>query len=491
MRARTVPPSRSGVIALIAVSFAFACQDADPPAAPSSQVAPVSSSGPSVTSVAPNSSPPAVTLNITVNGSGFAQGSVVRLERAGVPASGITTNSTTYINPKKLVANITIAAAADTGKYDVGVTLTDGRKGVGVELFTVAYVLDELGIFGGTWSRAHAINDLGEVVGESCLANCLSTAFYWTEAGGMVDLATMPGYTRSAAYAITSAGAVFGRVTCRATDPGCGGVKTERLVRWDRSGGSWTISAVDGCSVVMPAGDQSGKFLINNNNQCVKNQGGTLLVQTISGGAVTSQETLPSVFPGGFNLGNAISDASLVAGQGSATGIFRVPVVWYRDATGSWTFLRLSFPGTDNVGTATDVGDPDASGRVRVSGFTYSSGRNSEHHAVRWTLEPDGSGGWRVASLEQLPVTTGGQSVGSFAFAVNVHGAAVGISSGYQSGGTPGLWPVTGGLHKLPASAGGGGGDGKAVDINRDGWIIGSVYDQANKCDRAAIWRLK
>jgi hypothetical protein len=58
-------------------------------------------------------------------------------------------------------------------------------------------------------------------------------------------------------------------------------------------------------------------------------------------------------------------------------------------------------------------------------------------------------------------------------------------------GGTPALWPAAGGVDVLPASAGGGGGEGKAVDINSSGWIIGSVYDQANKCDRAAIWRAK
>ena len=490
MRARHSLPRGTGAIALVALSFVLACQDGGQPTAPSIRVAAAGSS-PTVSSVAPDSSPPGVTLDVTVNGSGFDRGTAVQLQRGGVPASGITTNSTTFINPKKVVAKITIAAAADTGKYDVAVTTSDGRKGVGVELFTVTYVVDELGIFGGNWSRAHALNDRGEVVGESCLQNCLSTAFYWTEAGGMVDLGTLPGYTRSAAYAINERGAVFGRVVCRYDDPGCGGVTQQSLVRWDQSGGSWTITPVAGCSVVMLAGDQSGKFVINNNDQCVKNVSSTMvLVQTLSGGAVVNEEQLPSVFPGGRNTGNAISDTPLIAGYASPASGYPVPVAWYRDANGSWAALQLGLPGTDGRGWATDISEPDGGGRIRVSGYTEDiSANRPKSHAVRWTLQSDGFGGWQVTSLELLPTTNGGATAGSFALAVNQSGDAVGISQGYLSGGTPALWPATGGVDLLPT--GSGGGDGRPVAVNSSGWIVGSIYDPFNKCDRAAIWRLR
>ena len=254
MTARASLLIRSASAALIALAtFAVSCRDAaDEPTAPpvfaKSGGSGAPSGAPTVSSVVPASSPPGVTLNITVNGSGFAQGSVVNLERQGVPAAKITTNATSFVSSKKVIANITIAADADTGKYDVAV-VSSGRKGVGIESFTVAYVLDELGIIGGTWSRAHAINDRGEVVGASCTSDCLATAFYWTEAGGMQSLATLPGFSRSEAYAINNRSQIFGVVICRSTDPGCGGTSKKRLVRWDKVGESWLITPVDGCSV--------------------------------------------------------------------------------------------------------------------------------------------------------------------------------------------------------------------------------------------------
>jgi probable HAF family extracellular repeat protein len=446
--------------------------------------------------VVPDSSERGITLDVAVNGSGFDQGSVVRFERQGVPAAKITTNSTTFVTPRKLIANITIAADADTGKYDVAVTTTSGRKGVGIELFMVTYQLDELGIIGGNWSRALSVNDRGEVVGESCTADCRGTAFYWTEAGGLEDLGTLPGYTRSAAHAINDRGQVFGVVTCQVADPECGGVPQERLVRWDRAGGSWIITPVDGCLLA----HASDGFLINNNDQCVTNRwtgsAFMVLVQTLSGGVVVNEQPLPSVFPGRSNSGTAISGTPLVAGHASPPDSFPVPVIWYRSATGSWAFLRLEIPGADNSGRATDVSEPDFSGRVRVSGYaeTLVSGTRSrggeDVHPVRWTLEPDGTGGWRVASSELLPTERRSGAPGSWGTAVNVVGDVVGISNGFGTGerGRPARWPVGGGLEILPTL---GGDDGRALDINSQGWIVGAVWDKGNNCDRAALWRMR
>ena len=247
MRARQSLLSRAGAAGLAALGvFTISCGDGMEPTAPMA-LARQPAGDPTVTSVVPDSSVVDVTLDITVNGTGFDQGSAVALERQGVPAGGITTNATTFVNSRRLIANITIAAEADTGSYDVAVTTTGGRKGVGIELFTVTYVLDELGVIGGTWSRATSVNDQGEVVGESCTQDCLGTAFYWTEAGGLEDLGTLPGYTRSAAYAINNRSQVFGAALCSDVDPGCGGETRQQRARWDRVGGSWVITALQGC----------------------------------------------------------------------------------------------------------------------------------------------------------------------------------------------------------------------------------------------------
>ena len=484
MKARRSPLSRAAGAALIALAtFTVSCHESDEPTAPLALAAP-GTGDPTVSSVVPDSSLRGVTLDVTVRGSGFDQGSAVQLERQGVPAAGITTNATTFVTSRRLIANITIAAEADTGKYDVAVTTSGGRKGVGIELFTVAYVLHELGMIGGTWSRSNSINDLGEVVGESCTQDCLGTAFYWSEAGGLEDLGTLPGYSRSAAYAINNRGQVFGALLCFPDDPGCGGVYQERPARWDRVGGSWTITPLQGCTNGRANEQGNDDFSVNDNDQCVgRTDSGRLVVQTLSGGTVVNEELLPSLHPGGFELASAISDAPMVAGSALGENSSN-PVIWYRSATGSWVILPLGFPGSDNIGQAKDVSEPDAAGRVRVSGFTGVSGSRGGYRAVRWTLEPDGLDGWRVVSTEALEYAQlgGAQRLDAWGRAVNVSGDVVG-----HSGKQAVKWPVLGGVETLPTASGGA--SGRAMDINRLGSIVGAVWDQKTQCDRAAIWR--
>ena len=491
MSARRFLLSRAaGICVLPLAIFTWSCRDVNEPTAPSVLLARAASTGPTVSSVVPDSSERATTLDITVNGSGFGQASIVAFERSGVPASGITVNSTKYVTSRKLIANVTIAAAADTGKYDVSVT-DGGRKGIVVELFNVTYQLAELGILGGTWSRANAINDNGEVAGASCTNDCLSTAFYWSEATGQVDLGRLSGYSRGAASAINNRGQVFGLVECLPNDAGCGGVYTSQLVRWDRVGGSWSITAVSGCSNVRPFGDATYKFVINNNDDCVaRTASGGLALQKLSGAVAVHQAYLPSLVTNGASYGYGISDAPMVAGSSRSETSWQVPVVWYANTAGAWSVLRLNMPGSDDFGRASDISGPDAAGRVWVSGYSEdadASRNNRATHAVRWALQPDGSGGWRVASTEVLPYTGSGLSVNAWGVAVNRWGDVVGNSGAYVDASNPVKWAITGGVERLPNSIGGA--EGRAIDINNQGWIVGAVWDSKNNCDRAAIWR--
>ncbi|MGA1869681.1 MAG: choice-of-anchor U domain-containing protein [bacterium] len=70
----------------------------------------------------------------------------------------------------------------------------------------------DLGTLGGSRSVAWAINDLGQVVGESEIATEGQLhAFLWTEEGGMIDLHPIGGWA-SAAYGINNQGQVVGQV---------------------------------------------------------------------------------------------------------------------------------------------------------------------------------------------------------------------------------------------------------------------------------------
>jgi TolB protein len=95
------------------------------------------SGGPTVSSTNPGEAPQDTTLDVRVLGSGFDQGSRAEWAIAGVPSPKVVTNSTRFVSSKELVANIRIALDADTVLYDVLVTTSRGKKGIGTELFKV------------------------------------------------------------------------------------------------------------------------------------------------------------------------------------------------------------------------------------------------------------------------------------------------------------------------------------------------------------------
>lgn len=126
---------RIGNLSMLAALLLAACTDSGP-TLPRINAAP-GSSGPIVTSADPDNAPQDTTLDVVVNGSGFDRGSSAQWAIAGVPAPKVHTNSTRFVSPRQLVANITIALDADVVLYDVMVTTSGGKKGIGTELFAV------------------------------------------------------------------------------------------------------------------------------------------------------------------------------------------------------------------------------------------------------------------------------------------------------------------------------------------------------------------
>jgi hypothetical protein len=210
------------------------------------------------------------------------------------------------------------------------------------------------------------------------------------------------------------------------------------------------------------------------------------------------------LYADGLSRAYAISDIAMVAGysaevlEQTGEASFRTgspqPVVWYRRSTGVWAILPLGFPSTDLRAWATDISSPDGSGRVWVTGYTEywgSSYRTSAVRAIRWMLRADGLGGWQVVSTGVLgDVGQRGPTVHVWGGAVNQAGDVVGVAGAYLSEGYPVKWSAfENAFQELPLPQGGA--RGRAMDINNLGWIAGAVWDEANKCDRAAIWRLR
>jgi probable HAF family extracellular repeat protein len=491
MRARPSLLSRAAAAALIALAiFTVSCREGDEPTAPQVQAA--SAATTTVSSVVPDSSKRGVNLDITVSGSGFDQGSVVGLERQGVPPAGITTNATTFVTPSKLIANITIAADADTGTYDVAVTTSRGRKGVGIELFAVLYELVEVGVIAGNWSIAVAINDLGQVVGTSCIEECNGTmdppptpahAFFWTESGGIEDVGTLPGYARSWAYDINNLGQVLGEVYCKSIDPSCPPTASGEMVLWEKAGDRWTVTRLGVPFLFQGAAD------INNSGQFVRSGS----VYSLTGGLAVGEALPPLDPPPASVTAFAINDAGIAVGRSTANDENGTAdaLAWFRDRSGTWRILRLgALPGHD-ISFARAIGEIDGTGRIRVVGMSAPvvvwqgrSRRSSGYHPVRWTLESDGAGGWRVAEMEELQLPP--RILSGEVWGANTAGEVAGNYFNRRIIYDAAKWLTTGSIETLPKP---GFGAARARDIDNAGRIVGSVWDDATGSERAALWR--
>lgn len=95
------------------------------------------SSDPTVDTVEPASAPQDTTLDVHVLGSNFDDGSSVALLLDGSTTKNVKTNSTQFVSTTELIANVTIAADAQPDLYDVQVTTSRGKKGIGIEIFEI------------------------------------------------------------------------------------------------------------------------------------------------------------------------------------------------------------------------------------------------------------------------------------------------------------------------------------------------------------------
>jgi len=137
-------------------------------------------------------------------------------------------------------------------------------------------LMTDLGTLGGTTSAATAVNDAGQVAGQSSTASSGWThAFLWTGAGGMQDLGTFGGsYARAAA--INNAGQVVGTAFTQMFVPFRGStLSAVHAFLWDPASGGRLLGQ-------LPGDTASEAFDINDAGQVVGSSGSIATIFTFT-----------------------------------------------------------------------------------------------------------------------------------------------------------------------------------------------------------------
>lgn len=402
-----------------------------------------SAGNPTVTATVPNTAPQDTTLDVQVSGSGFDRGSRVDLglncEISCTLSEKVKTNSTRFVNNTTLVANITIAADAQPDLYDVQVTTTKGKRGIGIELFEISYAMTAIGTLpGDDSSEAYAISQTGEIVGGSARSRPYGERIFLWRNGAMQEVG--PG------LAIAASG---NRRVLGATPPSV----------WQEVSGTWQETLLP----VLP-GPLDGQA------QNITPDG-TAIVGGSGGKSVLWRETT-----GGWTI--EILPASCFCDINAAGMIVGQDRVWVEE-NGTWTSQTLApFPaGSKAVGWAiNDNGD--------VAGWSEDGSQGGYRRALLWRKTPTG---W---SAPDYLGSLGGESS---AIAINNSGQVAGY--GEVPGQTPGslsnrhafVWTPFDGMVDLGSRNT----DNIARAINDLGQIVGASRKAAGGNYTAVLWELQ
>lgn len=405
--------ARAVRLAVLALLSACSAGDVTEPHATTPSFA--TGSTPAVTSTDPTGGKQGMTLDVQVIGSGFDNGSQADFLLNGQATPKVKTNSTRFVSSKQLVANITISVDAITDLYDVAVTTSRGRKGIGTELFTVSTMTD-LGTLGGSTGWAQGINAAGAIVGSADNASGYRRPYIWTQSAGMRDLGVLPGFTTGLARAINNSNSIVG-CSSRRIDGSCG----EATLWSPTAPGMWApqdlgsfggtyndVFGITGSGVVAgissdAAGHQlafrwtsaTGITLLplpasaNNSQAFGINEVGVIVGQinyTVDGHNVpvawtTAGIVLLPLLPGGtIGRAYAINSSGIITGYTSSATSGSTEVRWRPDPNNPGTWLPPE-PGLANRGVAiNDAG--------QIVGYA-PGGPGHQTHA--WLWQPDGS----------------------------------------------------------------------------------------------------
>jgi probable HAF family extracellular repeat protein len=359
-----------------------------------------------VTAASPAQAPLETTLDVQVTGSGFDNGSRAEWLRAGNPDPRVRTNSTRFVSSTSLVANITIASDAVPTRYDVAVTTTSGKKGIGTELFTVL-PMQELSSPPGS-SNANDVNSTGTIAGGR--AGGCDTGLYpviWRGGGEPVDLPVIAPWCNGTANFINEGEVMVGRLNLRGT---------QMAVRWvpDASQPSGYSVAEMGA---LPDGSSPDVKGLNDGGYAIANHNGAPGSRGYWWNESTgwSQLAMPAgatqCYAEAINNAGEISGMCTVGGVSSAafwSSVSATPELLPRLSgyTQSHSALALN-----NNGVAVGY-----AGKLSKSGSLTQTGVRWTRSGTTWTIDvlPDfGRGGTQTWDVNDAGSITGASWVGT------------------------------------------------------------------------------